>query len=78
VALYLGNDVVPARIDRYPARPPAEVHALRFPRRPTLGELRDALVIDFLEVRSCLFILIKAARPGAADAAGVDGGVLPG
>ncbi len=62
VALYLGNDVVPARIDRYPARPPVEVHALRFPRRPTLGELSDALaypINDFLEVRSHLFILFK-------------------
>ncbi len=62
VVLYLGNDVVPARIERYPPRPPAEVHPLRFPRRLSMTELTDAVaypINDFFEVRSHLFIFVK-------------------
>jgi len=64
VALYLGNDVVPRRIERYPPRAPVEVHALRWPRRFSGAELIDAVLYpinDFLEVRSQLFIFVKTA-----------------
>lgn len=62
VALYLGNDVVPARIEHIPPRPPAEVHPLRVPRSLAAKELVDAIaypVNDFLEVRSHLFTFLK-------------------
>ena len=62
VALYVGNDVVPRRVEYFPARVPVEVHRLRIPRRMTKAELVDAVAYpfnDFLEVRSQLFILFK-------------------
>ena len=62
VALYLGNDVVPRHIERFPPRAPVEVHALRWPRRWNGAELIDAVLYpinDFLEVRSQLFIFVK-------------------
>ena len=64
VSVYLGNDVVPRRIERYPAGPPVEVqiHPLRVPRRLAYREFVDALlypVNDFLKARSQLFIFLK-------------------
>lgn len=62
VAVYLGNDVVPRRIDRFPPRAPVEVHHLRWPRHLSYAELIDAVLYpinDFLEVRSQLFIFLK-------------------
>ena len=62
VAVYLGNDIVPERIERYAPRAPVEVHRLRLPRQLSGREFIDALlypVNDFLEVRSQLFILLK-------------------
>jgi hypothetical protein len=62
VAVYLGNDVVPRRIDRFPPRAPVEVHHLRWPRHRSYAELIDAVLYpinDFLEVRSQLFIFLK-------------------
>ena len=62
VAVYLGNDIVPERIERYAPRAPVEVHRLRLPRRLSGPEWIDALlypVNDFLEGRSQLFILLK-------------------
>src|SRR6266516_3444108 len=58
VSVYLENDVVQA-MQTYPPRPPAVVHPLRLPRRPTWAEFVDAVLYpinDFLEVRSQLFI----------------------
>jgi len=62
VAVYLGNDVVPRRIERFPPRAPVEVHPLRWPRHFNASELVDAVLYpinDFLEVRSQLFIFVK-------------------
>jgi hypothetical protein len=62
VTLYLGNDIVPTRLERIPPRPPVEVHPLRLPRRLTMGEFVEAIaypINDFLEVRSHLFIFFK-------------------
>jgi len=62
VSVFLGNDVVPQRIERYPPLVPAEVHALRMPRRFTYGELIDAVfypINDFLAAHSHLFVFLK-------------------
>ena len=62
VAVYLGNDVVPRRIERFAPRAPVEVHALRWPRHFNASELIDAVLYpinDFFEVRSQLFIFVK-------------------
>ncbi len=62
VAVYLGNDIVPERIERYAPRAPVEVHRLRLPRQLSGREFIDAVlypVNDFLELRSQLFILLK-------------------
>lgn len=64
VAVYLGNDVVSRRIDRFPPRAPVEVHHLRWPRHLKFAELTDALLYpinDFFEVRSQLFIFLKTS-----------------
>jgi hypothetical protein len=63
VQLFLGNDIVPRRVDRYPPRPPAEVHHFRMPRALNHDEIVDAVlypVNDVLEVRSHLFVLTKS------------------
>lgn len=62
VAVYLGNDIVPDRIERYAPRAPVEVHRLRLPRRLSGQEFIDAVfypVNDFLEVHSQLFVFFK-------------------
>jgi len=64
VSVYLGNDVVPRRIDRYPAGPPVEVldHHLRLPCHLRYAEFVDALlypVNDFLKAHSQLFTFFK-------------------
>jgi len=62
VAVYLGNDILQWRTAAYPPRAPAEVHALRWPRRLAAREFVDAWlypVNDFLEERSQLFVLVK-------------------
>lgn len=64
VSVYLGNDVVARRVERYPAGPPddAPFHRLRLPRHLTYAELVDAVfypINDFLKARSHLFVLLK-------------------
>ncbi len=64
VSLYLGNDVVTHRVERYPPGPPVDApfHRLRLPRRLTYAELVDAVfypINDFLKARSHLFLLAK-------------------
>jgi len=62
VSLYLGNDVVLRRPDRFAPRAPTEVHHPRFPRRLGFAELTDAVLYpinDYLVVRSHLFVLLK-------------------
>jgi hypothetical protein len=64
VSVYLGNDVVARRVERYPAGPPVDApfHRLRLPRRLTHAELVDAVfypINDFLKARSHLFVLLK-------------------
>jgi hypothetical protein len=61
VSVFLGNDVVPKRIES-PPLVPAEVHAFRMPRRLTYGELIDAVlypVNDFLAAHSHLYVFLK-------------------
>jgi len=67
VSVYLGNDVVARRVERYPPGAPVEVlvHHLRLPRHLRWGELVDALlypVNDFLKAHSQLFIFFKKRR----------------
>jgi len=62
VSLYVGNDIVLTRPDRFPPRVPAEVHPFRVPRNLSRTELVDAVfypINDFLEVRSQLFVFLK-------------------
>jgi hypothetical protein len=64
VSVYLGNDVVSRRVERYPPGPPVDVpfHRLRLPRHLAYAELVDALfypINDFLKARSHLFLLVK-------------------
>lgn len=64
VSVYLGNDVVLRRVERYPPGPPVDApfHRLRLPRRLTYGELVDAVfypINDFLKARSHLFVFVK-------------------
>lgn len=62
VAVFLGNDIEPARHDSYSPRAPTTVHHLRLPTRLSVSELIDAVLYpinDALEVRSHLFILFK-------------------
>ena len=64
VAVYLGNDIEPARRASYPARTATTVHHFRFPTRLSAPEFIDAVLFpinDVLEVRSHLFILSKNA-----------------
>ena len=64
VSVFLGNDVVARRIERYPPGPPADApdHRLRLPHRLSYREFVDAVLYplnDFLKARSQLFILLK-------------------
>jgi hypothetical protein len=64
VSVYLGNDVVPRRIERFPPGPPVDVqdHPLRFPRRASYREFVNAVLYpinDVLKARSQLFIFLK-------------------
>jgi hypothetical protein len=62
VSAFLGNDVVPRRIERYPPGPPADTPIQRLLRRSPYGELVEAVlypVDDFLKARSQLFALPK-------------------
>jgi hypothetical protein len=64
VSVYLGNDVVSRRVERYPPGPPVDVpfHRLRLPRHLTYAELVDAVLYpinDILKARSQLYILVK-------------------
>jgi len=64
VAVYLGNDVVSRRIERYPPRTPVEdsIHRFRVPQRLRYREFVDAVLYpinDFLQARSQLFNLLK-------------------
>jgi len=64
VSVYLGNDVVLRRVERYPPGPPVDApfHRLRLPRRLAYGELVDAVfypINDFLKARSHLFVFVK-------------------
>ncbi|MBI1722483.1 MAG: SGNH/GDSL hydrolase family protein [Gemmatimonadetes bacterium] len=66
VGIYLGNDIVGTRQQRFRPKKPAERHALRFPRRLSARELVDAWlypVNDFLEMHSHLFVLAKNRMP---------------
>ncbi|HEV2750270.1 MAG TPA: hypothetical protein VGV12_07090 [Gemmatimonadales bacterium] len=80
VSLYLGNDVVPRRIDRFPPRAPVEVHHLRWPRRWSGGELIDAVLYpinDYLEVRSQLFVFVKTRMETIRSRLGLTGEEFP-
>ena len=64
VAVYLGNDVVPRRIERYPPGPPVDVpiHRFRWPQCFCSREFVDAVLYpinDFLKGRSQLFNFLK-------------------
>lgn len=64
VVLYVGNDIVHARSNSYPARRPlAERHRARAPRNLSWSEIINAWLYpanDFFETRSHLFVLVKA------------------
>lgn len=60
--IYVGNDIVPARVDRIPPRTRTTRHTFRLPRHLTRTEFVDATLKPFndaLEVHSHLFIFVK-------------------
>ena len=62
VALFVGNDAVAERIERFPPRQPAEPNRFRLPRKLGWTELVSATIApmnDILERRSHLFVLAK-------------------
>lgn len=62
VAVYLGNDIVPRRIDAYAPRTMTERARFRLPRNLSRGELVESIarpLNDDLERRSHLFVLLK-------------------
>lgn len=62
VMLYLGNDVVTNRVERYQPRRFSDIHRLRVPKEISRSEMVDAVLYpinDFLEVRSHFFIFLK-------------------
>lgn len=80
VALYLGNDIVPRRVDYRPARAPAERHHLRLPRGPSGPEIINALLYpinDFLEVRSQLFVFFRIRLRGILMRLGLSAIAVP-
>ena len=62
VAVYLGNDIVPGRIDTYEPRSPTEFATLRLPTELSWSEFTEAFarpVNDHLKTRSHLFLFLK-------------------
>lgn len=62
VILYLGNDLLRARTDSFPPRPPTPHHTLRLPKNLGAKELVDAIVKpinDYLRSRSHSFMMLK-------------------
>lgn len=60
--VFMGNDIVPRRVDYFRPRTHVERHHLRLPHSLKGRELTNAILLpinDFLEVRSHLFILVR-------------------
>jgi hypothetical protein len=62
VTIYVGNDVVEQRVERFPARAPVMRAKPHWPRRLSSRELMLALapINDALEVRSHLYVLVRS------------------
>lgn len=62
VFFYLENDLVGAKVDKYPPRHPAPYHHLRLPKKFNAAEMIEAIfypINDWLETRSHAFILFR-------------------
>jgi hypothetical protein len=62
LAIFVGNDVLPKRVDYFPPRAPRMRHSFRIPRRLTASAFVEGLLYplnDFLEERSHLFLFAK-------------------
>jgi hypothetical protein len=62
VFFYLENDLVGAKVDKYPPRHPAPYHRLRLPKKLNTDEMIEAFfypINDWLETRSHAFILFR-------------------
>lgn len=62
VAIYVGNDVLPRRVEHEPPRVPVELATFRFPRSVSLSEFVEAVLMplnDALEPRSHAYTLVK-------------------
>lgn len=80
VGVYLGNDVVPARIEAYPRRTPAELARFRLPSEISRRELIESIarpVNDMLKTRSHLFILVKNSMDALLMRLGLTAVVMP-
>jgi lysophospholipase L1-like esterase len=82
VSVYLGNDVVQNRVERYPPGPPVDLplKKLRWPRRLTYSEFVSAVLYpinDFLKARSHLFILMKQQAATLRMRAGLTADYFP-
>ncbi|MBI5667275.1 MAG: hypothetical protein HZC41_04640 [Chloroflexi bacterium] len=63
VFVYLANDVVDKRVDRFDPLEPVRRHVLRLPRGFSRSEITDAIfypINDFLEERSHLYVFAKS------------------
>jgi hypothetical protein len=82
VSVFMGNDVVSRRVERYPPGPPVDLplQPLRLPRHLTYGEFVNAVLYpinDFLKARSHLFVLLKKLAATLRMRAGLSADYFP-
>jgi GDSL-like Lipase/Acylhydrolase family len=82
VSVFMGNDVVTHRVERYPPGPPVDLplQPLRLPRHLTYSEFVNAVLYpinDFLKARSHLFVFLKKRAATLRMRAGLSADYFP-
>ena len=82
VSVFMGNDVVTHRVERYPPGPPVDLpmQPLRLPRHLTYSEFVNAVLYpinDFLKARSHLFVFLKQRAATLRMRAGLSADYFP-
>jgi hypothetical protein len=82
VSVFMGNDVVTRRVERYPPGPPVDLpmQPLRLPRHLTYSEFVNAVLYpinDFLKARSHLFVFLKQRAATLRMRAGLSADYFP-
>ena len=82
VSVFMGNDVVAQRVERYPPGPPVDLpfQPLRLPRHLTYREFVSAVLYpinDFLKARSHLFVFLKTRAAALRMRAGLSADYFP-